>query len=266
VSFSILNPLGAADLAMHGSNGLRGWGQTPFPDQALLYVRGFDAASRTYTYEVNQRFGATRPQFVTLRSPVTLTASMRIDLGAMRERQTLIQQLDNGRRTPGSRFPEQLFRSMGTNSVSNPLASILRQQDSLKLTSAQADSIASLNRRYNYRSDSIWAPVSRYLTALPNNYQEDEAYDRFSASRRAQIDLLMNYGPAVRALLTAEQRRKLPPTVLSTLDPRYLASIRNGTGLYVSGNGFASPLSMMGAGMGDGRMMVVESMAVMMVR
>jgi hypothetical protein len=263
ISFSLSNPFGAADLAVNGSNRLRGWGQQTFPDQALLYVRGFDAATRRYTYEVNQRFGATRPQSVVLRNPVTLATSVRIDLGAMRERQSLIQNLDNGRRTPGSRFPEQLYRQLGTNSVMNPMAQILRQQDSLRLTSAQADSIASMNRRYNYRSDSIWAPVSRYLVSLSNDYQEDEAYDRFSASRRAQIDLLMNLGPAVRSLLTAEQRRKLPPTVLSTLDPRYLVSIRNGTGLYVSGNGFASPLAMSGIGGGGlADMKMVEIMSV----
>jgi len=40
---------------------------------------------------------------------------------------------------------------------------ILRQQDSLHLTAVQADSIAAMNRRYNYRSDSLWAPVSRYF-------------------------------------------------------------------------------------------------------
>ena len=97
---------------------------------------------------------------------------------------------------------------------------------------------------------------------MSNDYQEDEAYDRFSASRRAQIDLLMNLGPAVRALLTAEQRRKLPPTVLSTLDPRYLVSIRNGTGLYVSGNGFASPLAMSGGGLGGAEFRVMEVMSV----
>jgi hypothetical protein len=256
ISFSLSNPLGAADLAVNGSSNLRGWGQQTIPDQALLYVRGFDAATRKYTYEVNQRFGATRPQLVVLRNPVTLATTVRIDLGAMRERQTLIQNLDNGRRTPGSRFPEQLFRQMGTNSVMNPMAQILRQQDSLRLTAAQADSIASMNRRYNYRSDSIWAPVSRYLSTLSNDYQEDEAYDRFSASRRAQIDLLMNLGPAVRSLLTPEQRRKLPSVVLSTLDSRYLVSIRNGTGLYVSGSGFSSPLAMGGQGFSGDRAMV----------
>jgi hypothetical protein len=34
-------------------------------------------------------------------------------------------------------------------------------------------------------------------------------------------------------VLTAEQRRKLPQSVTNLLDPRYLISIRNGTGLYV---------------------------------
>jgi hypothetical protein len=247
ISFSLLNPLGAADLAMHGSNKLRGWGQTPFPDQALLYVRGFDPQTRTYTYEVNQRFGATRPQFLTLRSPVTLTASMRIDLGAMRERQNLIQQLDFGRHTPGARYPEGLFRQVGANAVLNPMGAILRQQDSLRLTSTQADSIASMNRRYAYRSDSVWAPVSRYFASLPADYQEDEAYDRYLGARKAQVDLLMRIGPAIRDLLTPEQRRKLPLSVLNALDSRYLVSIRSGTGLYVSGNGFSSP------GLGDFR-------------
>lgn len=246
LSFSLLNPLGAADLAMNGSNRLRGWGQSPFPDQSLLYVRGFDPQTRRYTYEVNQRFGATRPQFLTLRSPVTLTASMRFDLGAMRERQSLIQQLDNGRRAPGTRFPEAMFRATGSSGILNPLGAILRQQDSLRLTALQADSIAAMNRTYNYRADSLWAPVAKYFATLPTNYQEDEAYDRYLAARKAQVDLLMGIGPTVRDLLTPEQRRKLPPTVLSGLDTRYLVSIRSGTGLYVSGTGLASPLAMGG--------------------
>ena len=36
----------------------------------------------------------------------------------------------------------------------------------------------------------------------------------------------------MKELLTAEQRRKLPPFVASYLDPRYLASIRSGTAAF----------------------------------
>jgi len=238
ISFSLSNPLGAADLLLNGSGHLRGWGQNAVPDQSLLYVRGFDAQAQRYRYEVNQRFGATRPQFLTLRSPVTLTTSMRIDLGPMRERQQLEQQLGTGRTRPGSRMPEASFRSTGVNSVPNPMTSILRQQDSLRLTSVQADSIAVMNRRFTYRSDSLWAPIARYFAELPAKYDEGGAYDRYMRARRTQIDMLMQMAPHIRGLLTKEQRRKLPGSVVNVLDPRYLVSIRNGTSMYVGGSSF----------------------------
>src|SRR5207247_9616699 len=53
LSFNVSNPLGAADLLLHGESKLHGWGQQATPDQALLYVRGFDPASQRYRYEVN---------------------------------------------------------------------------------------------------------------------------------------------------------------------------------------------------------------------
>ena len=260
LSFSVSNPLGAADLMINGSSNLKGWGQTATPDQSLLYVRGFDAGTQRYRYEVNQRFGATRPQFLTLRSPVMLTASMRIDLGPTRERQNLSQQLSSGRTQPGSRFPEQLFRSFGTSGLQNPMAVILRSQDTLRLTSVQADSIAAMNRRYTYRADSLWTPVARYLAGLPEEYSESQAYRRFIAARRAQLDMLAEIGPVVRDLLTREQRRKLPASANNFLDPRYLASLRNGIGSYVGGGGGAA------VAVGGGADFVTIEAPVMVVR
>jgi hypothetical protein len=251
ISFSLSNPLGAADLLLNGSGNLRGWGQAASPDQALLYVRGFDSQARRYRYEVNQRFGATRPQFMTLRSPVTLTTSMRIDLGPTRERQNVEQWLGAGRTRPGSRLPESFFRNVGSNNLPNPITSILRQQDSLRLTSTQADSLAVLNRRYTYRSDSLWAPVAKYFGSFGQTYDAGEAYDRYMRARRAQIDMLMRIAPHVRSLLTPDQRRKLPGSVVNILDPRYLTSIRSGTGLYVGGGGGGGGFGPSGFGGGD---------------
>ena len=237
ISFSLSNPLGAADLLVNGSGHLRGWGQSASPDQSLLYVRGFDPSTNRYQYEVNQRFGATRPQFLTLRSPVVLTASIRYDLGPTRERQSLVQMVRAGRSQPGSRAPDVAFRSFGVNGIPNPMTTILRQQDSLRLTSLQADSIAVMNRRYTYRTDSLWAPVGRSLAALPTTFDEHVAYDRWLAARHAQVDMLMQMAPAIDALLTKEQKRKLPASTLSMLDRRYLASIRDGNALYANGSG-----------------------------
>lgn len=331
ISFSLSNPLGAADLLVNGSNGLKGWGQTATPDQALLYVRGFDATTQQYRYEVNQRFGATRPQFLTLRNPVMLTASVRIDLGPTREHQTLEQQIrqvnegaarfaqfqqggqgggpgggfgggggfaraggggggggrgqfgrggrgggrggqaepaeavaasgddaveqpqfPGGRGAQGAGRIAQLFRQVGANSLPNPLATILRSQDSLSLASVQADSIASMNRRYTFQSDSVWSAAGNQFAALPTEAREKAAYGLYLRARHAQVDLLKEMGPIVRKLLSSEQRRKLPPSVGNLLDPRYLASVRDGTGMYVRGSATTSDGGFGGGGGGRG--------------
>jgi Carboxypeptidase regulatory-like domain len=230
LSLQVGNPLGAADLLLHGNDHLRGWGQFSFPDATLLAVRGFDPQTERYTYEVNQRFGATLPALTTIRAPVTVTAMMRFDLGPTRERQMLTQQLDRGRSRRGQKAPEPMLRAMyGNGGIMNPLATILRQADTLQLTGPQADSIATLNRSYVIHLDSIWSPVAKYLAELPDKYNRDEAYSRYQRAREASVDMLIRVAPAIKGLLTPDQRRKLPSFVASYLDTRYLASIRSGT-------------------------------------
>ena len=230
VSFSVSNPLGAADLLLHGQNNLHGWGQFSFVDPTLLYVRGFDSTAKRYKYEVNPRFGSTNPQFNSFRAPVTLTMQVRVDVGPTRERQQLTQQLDRGRTRQGQRMPEFQLKAMyGTGGILNPLGQILRQSDSLGLTGPQADSLATMNRAYTVSLDSIWTPVTKYLASLPERYDQSDAYAHYTEARKASVDLLVRLAPVVRSLLTDEQRRKLPTIVASYLDTRYLAGIRSGT-------------------------------------
>ncbi|HUQ46898.1 MAG TPA: carboxypeptidase regulatory-like domain-containing protein [Gemmatimonadaceae bacterium] len=239
MSFQISNPLGAADMLLHGSSSLRGWGQPTNPDPQLLYVRGFDPVAKKYKYEVNQRFGKTNQALGAFRLPVTLTAMMRFDLGPTREKQTLTQQLDRGRRTEGTKVPEQLLRAIyGTGGIPNPIATILRQQDSIHLTGMQADSLASMNRRYTIRNDQLWSPIAKDFANLPNGYDKSQVYNRYMTARKATIDELAIIGPTIKSLLTAEQRRKLPALIVSYLDPRYLASIRSGTATFSGVSGF----------------------------
>ncbi len=229
-SLGISNPIGAADLLLHGENNLKGWGQQATPDQNLLYVRGFDAATNRFKYDVNQRFGSSNPAFTPFRTPVVATAMFRFDVGPTREQQSLIQQLNVGRRNEGNKFSESLLKAVYANGgLLNPLATILRQSDSLRLTSNQADSLATLNRWYLIRLDSIWSPIAKQLATLPDNYDEGAAYDRYKRGREATVDLIKRIAPQVKATLTDAQRRKLPTIVTSYLDPRYLASIRSGT-------------------------------------
>ena len=257
LSFSVSNPLGAADLMLHGQNGLRGWGQSAFPDQTLLYVRGFDPAAKRFKYEVNPRFGSTNPQFAAFRAPVTITMSLRVDVGPSRERQTLTQQLDRGRTREGQKLSEPMIKAMyGTGGVLNPMAQMLRQSDTLELTGPQADSLATMNRAYTITLDSIWSGVARELAAMPTDYDQGEAYGRYKRGREASVDLLIALAPRSKALLTDEQRRKLPPLVASHLDTRYLAGIRSGTQGNTSGGAFMGGMMMGGGGGGEQRVII----------
>ncbi len=241
ISFQVSNPLGAADLLLHGSDNLRGWGQPASPDAQLLYVRGFDPAARRYKYEVNQRFGSTNQALGGFRMPVTLTAMIRFDIGPTTEKQLLTQQLDRGRRTEGTKAPEIMLKAIyGSGGIPNPMATILRQQDSIHLSAIQADSLASMNRRYTIRNDQMWSPIAKYFADLPNAYDKSEAYDRYMTARKSTIDELSILAPTIKSLLTAEQRRKLPAFIASYLEPRYLASIRSGTARFTGNSGFGS--------------------------
>ena len=250
LSFSVSNPLGAADLIAHGENKLHGWGQFAFSDPTLLYVRGFDPAANKYKYEVNPRFGSTNPQFQTFRTPVTLTMQLRIDVGPPRERQTLTQQLDRGRTREGQKTPENMLKMMyGSGGIMNPMAQLLRQSDTLELTGPQADSLASMNRGYTIRLDSIWTPVAKYLANLPTEYDQGTAYQTYKSAREASVDLLIAIAPKIDGMLTADQKRKLPSLVASYLDARYLAGIRSGTAGNTGGGVF---MGFMGGGFGGG--------------
>lgn len=252
LSLNVSNPIGAADLLLHGQNNLRGWGQQPFLDQSLLYVRGFDPVTRRYKYEVNERFAATNPQFQQFRAPVTVTASVRYDIGPTRERQVLTQALDRGRRTEGTKPSAQLIKAQfGNGGVPNPLGTILRDQDTLKLSSDQADALATMNRRYLIRLDSIWSPIATQFAALPDGYDKDRIYFQYVRAREASIDMLRGYAPQVKKLLTPQQLRKLPPFIALSLDDRYLKTIRSGTA-GGGGSTMLNPGMMMAGGMGGG--------------
>lgn len=241
LSLTVSNPLGLLDRAIHGSGDLRGWGVAPMVDPTLLYVQGFDAAERRYAYRVNSRFGATDPRFTQFRRPATVTAMVRIDLGPTRERQSLLHLLNEGRhrnhaaeKVSAATLRDLYARNGG---ILNPLEQLVREANDLGLDTPQADSLATMNRWYRIRLDSIWSPVARQLERLPDDYDSDEAYRHFVNARRASVDLLISLAPRASGLLTPEQRRKLPPLITAFLDTRYLMSIRSGTAGAAVGGG-----------------------------
>ena len=95
-SLNIANPLGGLDQLLHG-RAMRGWGRARIPDPVLYTVRGFDAAARSFRYDVNSRFGSTDPARSLARTPFRITLDVRIDLGKPLSEQQLDRWLTPGR-------------------------------------------------------------------------------------------------------------------------------------------------------------------------
>ena len=228
IELSLSNPLAAADLLLHGDNKLHGWGQRVNPDQALLYVRGFDPGTNRYRYEVNQRFGSTSLSQTTSRVPATLGIRISYDIGPPRDWQNFRMQLERGRSQPGTKMAEAQTRAYSQTLVINPMARIMQAADTLKLSRIQADSIANLSRSYTLFMDSLWTPTAKYMARLDSAFNRGAAQDRFIDVRNKAIDYLIKVVPHVKSLLTAGQRRMLPSFYAIYLETRYLENMRNG--------------------------------------
>ena len=229
VTLDVRNPLGIADLALHGANSVHGWGQLIPPDQNLLFVRAFDPATRQFRYDVNQRFGSTRPQQSSTHTLPYVSLTFALDIGVPRERQLLTQRLDIGRGRPGSRQSSESFKLFGMTTIPNPMNMILQQQESLELTRPQADSLATLSYKFALFADSVWTPISTSLAGLGESYDGGSAYAGYVRAREQTVTYLLTLVPAAKGILSASQRRKLPPQIANYLDERVLRFLRSST-------------------------------------
>ena len=89
VTVALWSFLRALDELLHGVNGAEGWGLQTRPDGTLLYVTGFNPSTNTYSYQVNERFGATYGSATAYRPPFQIGIQARLTIGPDRVRQAL---------------------------------------------------------------------------------------------------------------------------------------------------------------------------------
>lgn len=170
ISALLLNPLAGLDQALHGANNLRGWGQFARPDQTLLAVRGFDAATQRYLYDVNERFGSTRGAAAAFRQTFQLGIQARYVYGQNPFGAFGFGGGGGGRGAGGGGPLAGLLgggASGGTESTPstalaaslNPAAKLIELRDSLGLDSAQV-------RKLEPVRDSLAARYQRFRTEL----------------------------------------------------------------------------------------------------
>ncbi|MCC6319046.1 MAG: carboxypeptidase regulatory-like domain-containing protein [Gemmatimonadaceae bacterium] len=228
VSFMTVNFLGGLDELLHGANGLRGWGQFRGQDNTLLYVRGFDAATNNYKYEVNERFGATRNGANGIQVPFQIGIQARYTLGPDRMRDMIngmIRGGGGGGRPGFGGGPNAA--TPGTNAAGgpgggaggfggmnfNPASQIIQLKDSLGLSAEQVAKLQpiadSVTRRNTVLSEEFQkmqrdAGANPDMGALMGRMQP-----RFQAMQRENEATMK----AIEAILTPEQWAKVPPPV-----------------------------------------------------
>ena len=221
---STVNMLAGIDELAHGSNDLHGWGGYTRPDPTLLFVRGFNPATQTYDYAVNERFGSTRGSSNAYRVPFQLSLQARYVIGpdqnAARMRALFGAGGGRGGRGGGAGAPgegaaannEDLADRMA-RVLPNPASQLLELRDTLALTDSQVVKLTALRdttaASYAVVADSIRAIITR---AGPN---PDPA--RLFASMRPELTKGRATAratlEAAHAILTPEQWAKVPERI-----------------------------------------------------
>jgi hypothetical protein len=154
MSLSLVNVPAGLDRLLHGRDELQGWGQRPFSNPTLLYVRGFDQDSGRFLYSVNEQFGSTASSRSAIRSPFLVTVQARLQIGRDRQREMLEGALrGGGMGARGGNRPD--FRTMIERVAPDPAATVLQMADSLKLSAEQVAKLQRISDSLRVETDSL---------------------------------------------------------------------------------------------------------------
>ncbi|HEX5436154.1 MAG TPA: carboxypeptidase regulatory-like domain-containing protein [Gemmatimonadaceae bacterium] len=189
-------------------------------DPALLYVDGFDPASKRFRYRVNQQFGEARARRLRnnrFSGPFQVQVGAEIAFGGP-SHQSLAQQLGlvaSSKKEPAV-SPEQVRRRL-RSLTSNPLSPLLELRDSLALTPQQVKHLQAQSVAFDASADSIFAPLAQYVAQHGPKIEDKELEKRMAALLPAIHDLMLTTIQHAAAELTDAQEQRLPPYLRSVL-------------------------------------------------
>jgi hypothetical protein len=233
LSIAFANVFAGVDQLLHGDAHLHGWGQPALADPTLLTVRGFDPATQRFTYQVNPRFGDTRPSRTGLRAPFVVTLEARLQLGRDFNYQAVDQITAPGRSHRGDRLTVPQVSNRVLNSVYNPVRGLLQARDSLSvLTTEQYQQLSMLDQRVAAQLDSIVMPLAQYVAALPATFNEEDVVGRVTTGRQALFDVIVEGMRQAGTIFTPEQIEEFPPALRVSFNINRLLAARPLTGFY----------------------------------
>jgi hypothetical protein len=213
ISISTMNALTGLDQLLHGNDHLHGWGQPSFPDRTLLYVRGFDPATNTYQYQVNEHFGATNGTRNAFRVPFQIAIQGRLTLGTDPARQQFNNVVGRG---PGGRMSPEALKARMTRLVPNAFLEIVAINDSakLQLTPDQIAKLQVAGDAFRVKSDSLVEKVANILgDSTVRNPDPMTVFAKVQPSIAEGRKLATQAINDAKAILTPEQWAKVPDSI-----------------------------------------------------
>jgi Carboxypeptidase regulatory-like domain len=213
ISITAVNTLTGLDQVLHGSNNLHGWGQPSFPDRTLLYVRGFDPASQTYQYQVNEHFGTTSGSRNAFRVPFQLAVQGRLTLGTDPARQQFNNVVGGGR---GGRMTADALKARMTRLVPNAFLDIIAVNDSakLELTQDQISKLQTAGDAFKVKADSLVDRVANMLADTTVKTPDPmTVFAKLQPSMAEGRKLATEAINDAKAILTPAQWAKVPDSI-----------------------------------------------------
>jgi hypothetical protein len=211
VSLQLQNALVGVDQLLHGNN-LHGWGQPILPDRTLLYVRGFDAASQRFIYQVNEHFGDASGRTSAYRIPFQVGLQGRLTLGQDPARQQ-VRQIFGG--PNGQRLTRDDYKARLQRLVPNPFLATIALNDSLKLalTPEQTTRLRAMSDTLSPKVEALVNEIADMLAGAGANPDPQVVFARMSGKTNEGRKLGEQAISQLQSVLTPEQWEKLPAAV-----------------------------------------------------
>ena len=213
LSLVTVNLLGGLDEWLHGSNNLSGWGFSAAPDPGLLYVRGFDPATQTFRYAVNDRFGAVAGANGGITVPFQLGIRAHLTIGPDRTRDRLRSVFGGGRRggqgaADGAGSPD--FTARFAQILPNPITVMIGMKDTLRLDDAQVTALQAISDSLDAQNAVVRDSLQADVQKAGNRPDPGILFARMRPRLQAGRENIRKALERARAVLTPDQWKQLP--------------------------------------------------------
>ena len=212
LSVQLQNGLVGLDQLLHGSENLRGWGQPVIPDRTLLFVRGFDPATRSFKYQVNEHFGVANGRNSAFRVPFQIGLQGRLSVGQDPARQQIGRVF--GGQGAAAQSPEA-FKARLTRLIPNPFLSTIALDDSLALglTPQQKTILQGLSDTIAPKADELAGQIAEILASAGSSPDPRVIGVKVQAKTAEARGLGEKAVADLKATLTPQQWVKLPESM-----------------------------------------------------